>query len=359
MNSKTPTKQNGKQQLSPMQNFRDILERQSSQFALVMPAETVDRFKRIIVTTLNDKPDLLRCTPRSLINVCMHAAQDGLMLDGREAAIAPYKNRESGELIATYMPMVLGLRKKVRASELIADWNVQAVFDNDQFDIAFGDAPYVRHKPALIGGGKRAMVGAYSVATFKDGTKSIEWMTLEQIEEIRGKSKAKSGPWDDPIFFPEMARKTVARRHAKQLPMTSDIENIFRHEDESQEGSDGPHSPPPPQAVEHGGMTAIGTMLDDFGSGMLNPPSNDVNPSAARTVSLDEAGGAPELEAPTSSPGADLSEPAAAWQRGHEDKLKGSQRKANPGEYRDRRELWQAWLDGYDEIPLTTGAKAP
>src|SRR5262245_45229710 len=122
-----PAKRDTKQEVI---SLREMLEKQTSQFAMLMPPETVDKFKRIFWTTVNDKPDLMRCDPRSLMSVCMHAAQDGLYLDGREAAIVPYKDK-SGNLIATYQPMVIGLRKKVRASDEIFDWNAQVVFEGD------------------------------------------------------------------------------------------------------------------------------------------------------------------------------------------------------------------------------------
>src|SRR4051794_30121321 len=88
-------------QNNPVLVVRDQLERMTAQFAMVMPTETVDRFKRIFVTTLNENPDLLRCSPRSLLQCAMRAAQDGLDLDGREAAIVPFK--DGGEVIAQYI----------------------------------------------------------------------------------------------------------------------------------------------------------------------------------------------------------------------------------------------------------------
>ncbi|PWT89284.1 MAG: hypothetical protein C5B54_09215, partial [Acidobacteria bacterium] len=83
-----------RQQKQQTGDVRDLIERQTSQFALLMSGrpDVVDRFKRIIFTTIQDNPDLRRCDPQSILSVCMHAAQDGLMLDGREAAMVPYKS---------------------------------------------------------------------------------------------------------------------------------------------------------------------------------------------------------------------------------------------------------------------------
>jgi recombination protein RecT len=377
----TPAKRDEKQQQVPaIQGFRDILERQTSQFAMLMPKETVDRFKRVIYTTLNDKPELLRCTPRSLISVCMHAAQDGLLLDGREAAVVPFKS--GAELVATYQPMVVGLRKKIRASDLIFDLNCQIVYEDDPlFDIGFGDRPYVHHKPALTGGARgRKIVGCYSVATFKDGTKSIEWMTIDQVEEIKQKSPAvrsnKPTPWDDPVFYPEMVRKTVVRRHAKTLPMGSDIENVFRHQEETeQEFQELPERQPSPQ-IEQRVADTVADTLDQFGAGVSETTASQVAESAAQidVASDADAAGGQDRE-PVHSHAQDARQPdtgrtvaaafdsartatahdqriLAAWERGKADKEKGVAHKAIPGEYRDDKTLWQAWLDGHDGVPL-------
>jgi recombination protein RecT len=65
----------------------------------------------------------------------------------------------------------------------------------------------------------------------KDGSKSREVMSIEEVEGVRGKSQALNGPWKDPVFYPEMVRKTVARRHSKVLPMSSDLDDLIRRDD--------------------------------------------------------------------------------------------------------------------------------
>jgi len=76
------------------------------------------------------------------------------------------------------------------------------------------------------------IIAAYSIAILKGGEKSREVMSIGDIEGVRSKSKAQKGPWDDPIFYPEMVRKTVARRHSKALPMSTDLETAIERDDE-------------------------------------------------------------------------------------------------------------------------------
>lgn len=211
------------------------------QFALP-PHISPDRFTRVVMTALQQKPDLLKCTRQSLWNACLRAAQDGLLPDGREGAIAPYGESTNGKRsaeIATWMPMIEGLRKKARNSGDIRDWYVEIVYAGDEFDYQKGDSPRLYHKPVppsqrIKGVGINGIVAAYSIAVYPDGTKSApEVMWVEEIEAIRSKSKAQKGPWSDPVFYSEMAKKTVARRHYKSLPHSSDLDDIMQRDDEA------------------------------------------------------------------------------------------------------------------------------
>jgi recombination protein RecT len=339
---------------NPIAGFRNLLERMTSQFEMVMPAQTVARFKRVLLTTVSDNPDLLRCTQRSLISSCMRAAQMGLELDGREAAIVPY--RDGPDLIAKYEPMIFGLRKKVRESRLLADWNVQVVQEGDHFDYALGDRPYIIHKPALRGGRNRAVIGAYSIATFPDGTKSFEIMNVDQIEDVRSKSKAKKGPWFDPISYPEMCRKTVARLHAKQLPQSSDLELLTRDWEREKAVEQEPR-----QALPQRRSGTVSDVLDQFGAGMLSPPEAD---SAARQSVESSPSGADDQAAGGTSPPSQEEQSArepdvvspvqVAYERGKQARAANASRKAIPGEYRaqDRTKEGLAWIAGFDGIDM-------
>src|SRR3546814_6152413 len=104
----------------------------------------------------------------------MKAAQDGLLPDGREGAIVPFKGK------ASWMPMVAGIMKKVRNSGEIADWNAHAVYENDEFDYLLGDDQRIYHKPTM--GDPGQVVGAYSIVKLKDGTISRDFMPRRSEE---------------------------------------------------------------------------------------------------------------------------------------------------------------------------------
>lgn len=205
--------------------IRHQLDNLGDQFRAALPAHVpVERFSRVVMTAIQNNPDLVtKVDRRSLWNAAMRAAQDGLLPDGREGAIVVYGSQ------AQWMPMIGGIRKKVRNSGEIATWDVYVVHENDDFDYALGDEPYINHKPTLDAPGR--VIAAYSVATLKSGEKSREVMSLAAIEKVRAVSRAKNnGPWVS--WYEEMCRKTVARRHAKSLPMSSDLDDLIRRDDE-------------------------------------------------------------------------------------------------------------------------------
>jgi recombination protein RecT len=178
--------------------------------ALPGGARDVDRFISVAVTAIRLDPDLLRHDRESLFNSLIRCAQDGLLPDGREAAMVVFGGK------VQYMPMVTGLRK--RAAEFGISIAAYVVCQNDTFDWELGFAPSVSHRPPPLDQERGAPIGAYAVATDRDGAKYLEVMSKGEIEAVRKVSRAKgAGPWT--TWWGEMARKTVARRLFKSLPL--------------------------------------------------------------------------------------------------------------------------------------------
>jgi recombination protein RecT len=359
--------------------LRNDLEKMKEQFQFALPAHIPPaRFIRVVMTAVQNNPKLLKCSRTSLFNACMKCAQDGLLPDGHEAALVPFgDDPDSGQSkadIAQYIPMIAGIRKKVRNAKILTDWNVQVVQQGDAFDYQLGDDPFIAHKPSPTGGRTRPVLFAYSIATYPDGTKSREVMNADQIRDVQSKAKAKRGPWSDPIFYPEMCRKTVAKLHAKQLPMSTDLDTVLRRDDElydfkgererAQRASD---AKPPP---------SVGAALDIFGADPQQDepaqPAQDLTrepappPADQQQLATAEGGRKPEGESggqqddraqpaaaapppPASPPPAD--DPiAAARRQGYEARTLNIARKAIPGELRapERSREAQAWQTGWD-----------
>jgi recombination protein RecT len=336
--------------------LRTDLAKMEEQFKFALPPHIPPaRFTRVVMTAIQNNPKLLKCTRRSLFNACMRAAQDGLLPDGREGAIVPYGDDGDGGSKsdqAQWMPMIYGLRKKVRNSGLLRDWNVQVVQQGDIFDYQLGDRPYINHKPAPSGGRTRPVLFAYSIATYPDGSLSREVMNIDQIKDIQSKSKAKRGPWSDPIFFPEMCRKTVARLHAKQLPQSTDLDTLFRRDDalydfDAERKRAEAQRPPP----------SIGAALDTFAMGaeIEEAPIEQEQQQTVPATGAASAGTEAVQEAATAAP-APPDEIKAAHQRGVEWRANNGARKALPPEFRDPHRTREAlaWQAGFDGSPVPT-----
>ncbi|MGC2774854.1 MAG: recombinase RecT, partial [Bradyrhizobium sp.] len=174
--------------------FRDYVQaRMATLEDALPPTIPPKRFVSVLMTALQNKPTLLTCTFPSLWNACVRAAQDGLLPDGREGAIAPYGENKDGKRvaeIATWMPMVEGYRKKIFEAGKVKSWTVEVVHEKDDFDYELGDNAYIRHKPFFGAGNPGNVVGAYSIAKLESGEIVREVMSAFKIAQVQAKSKA-------------------------------------------------------------------------------------------------------------------------------------------------------------------------
>lgn len=188
---------------------------------------TVDRFTRVTLTAIQQNPAILEGTDRqSFYNAVVRSAQDGLYPDGREAAIVKYGNR------AQYMPMIGGIRKVLAKHGFALATGV--VYENDDFTYELGVKPVMHHAPTKLGKPKGEMIGAWAQAIDTNGNVYLEVMDIDAIDTVRKASRsANGGPWKD--WYSEMARKTVGRRLAKQLPLydAEDVERVMAADNEN------------------------------------------------------------------------------------------------------------------------------
>lgn len=227
------------QQLKPIDEVRGVITTLSPQFKMALPAHiSVEKFQRVAITAIASSPELMHADRNSLYAACMKAAQDGLLPDGREAAlvtfntnVAPKGQPAQWVKKAQYMPMVAGILKKIRNSGELKELSAHVVFQKDDFDYWIDDqGEHLNHRP-ILGGDRGDFRLVYAVATTNEGGRYIEVMTKGQVDEVRAVSRAKdAGPWVD--WYPEMARKTVIRRLSKRLPMSTDVDEVLRRDDE-------------------------------------------------------------------------------------------------------------------------------
>lgn len=209
--------------ITQIQEFKNSLSK--IEIASLLPTHIPEeRFKQVVITAMQKSPNLLSLNRSSLFNACMECAKDGLLPDGREAALVPYKGT------VRYTPMVAGITKKARNSGEIATIDAQVVYENDEYDSWIDEkGSHFKHKKSYKDRGNPILTYAYAIT--KDHSFYFEEIPEDQMKAIEGCSPANNSPWKG-AFRDEMKRKSAIRRLCKyRLPSSTDIDNVIYRDD--------------------------------------------------------------------------------------------------------------------------------
>lgn len=304
--------------------WKDTLEVVAPSFSDALPAHvTIDRFKRILASAIGSNRDLQRAVeenPSSVWNSALAAAKDGLIPDGREAALVVFNTNVKCDdgisrklATAQYMPMIGGILKMMRQSGEVASIAAHIVYENDPFEYVLGDEEHINHTPDMMSD-RGEPVGVYAVLHTKDGGIYREIMTKKEVMDVRNISRAKeNGPWSGP-FATEMWKKTVLRRLSKRAPLSTDVIDLFQRDDSMYE-LDEPLATLPPQAPRRAALDlSTGEVIDQRPDEDEEPASEvlegDGLPGDDEPSPEPEAKGEP-AEEQTSEPTAETGEPFA------------------------------------------------
>lgn len=215
-----------------IKNTLNAVQMQDSLRKRLPPGVSLDRFTATAITAVGQNPDLIDCDRNSLYNAIASCAKDGLLPDGKQAAIVAFntkvKWRDAGgqwqeDYIkkAQHMPMVEGIihvfgKHGVKAYAI-------SVYANDEFEIWNDEnGQHLRHRPVGLGKTRGERVGAVAVAKDKDGQVWVEAMDMTDLEVPKRATKQKDnqgnliGPWRD---VPDrMEQKSALHRLAKRVP---------------------------------------------------------------------------------------------------------------------------------------------
>lgn len=266
--------------LTPIAAMRGTLEKMKPDFQSALPPQIpVEKFIRTTLTAIQMQPELLDTDKRSLLGSCMKAAQDGLLCDGREAALVIFRTKEGPK--TQYMPMVGGILKKIRNSGELASISANVVYERDHFDYELGDNEQITHKPYLAADRGKA-IAVYAIAKTKDGAIYREVMSVTEVEKVRSASRAaNSGPWTQ--WWDEMARKTVIRRIAKRLPSSADVDSVLESDNEASGFEQRPpiDITPPAPSIDNPGTPSRLKATIDASTGEITDPAQPTNEGAA------------------------------------------------------------------------------
>lgn len=222
-----------------IQSFERDLAMYKKQISSVLPAHIKpERFMRTVVGAIQNSPGILECDKQSILLSCQRAAQDGLMLDGKEAALVPFNTKVGNSWVkmASYQPMIDGILKKARNSGQLSVINAITVHEEDSFKYnpAVDDLP--NHNPNWFGD-RGKMIGVYAFAKMKDGSTAVEIMNIEQIEQVRKVSKQGSDDKGNPkgiwaTWYDQKAKVACLKRLCRRLPSSTDLIEMFDRDNE-------------------------------------------------------------------------------------------------------------------------------
>jgi len=184
-----------------------MLSEHSKEIAALAPEYlNKNRMLSIFLEAVNN-PKIRACTKTSVLKSAKRMAELGTEIVGAGGAwLVPYGNE------LTVIPDWRLIVKKAREAGVITHATAEVVYEGDTFSYERGMNPNLVHKPSLSKRGKP--IAVYCVYTLPDGSKDFTVMLTDEVEVIRGKSKAKNAmAWTD--FWGEMAKKTVIRRGLK------------------------------------------------------------------------------------------------------------------------------------------------
>lgn len=193
------------------------------------PGITLDRFTRVTLTAVQQNPELITADRGSLYTAVIRCAQDGLLPDGKAAALVIFNVK--GKNVVQYMPMIGGYRQILADHGMIL--NADVVREKDTFSWSKAP-PDVKHTYPF--GDRGEMVGAYAVIYDEHGrTLTATAMSAAEIMQVKDVSKtahSEYSPWNK--WSPRMWVKTVGRRAFNEAPLrtlTDREERIVRQAD--------------------------------------------------------------------------------------------------------------------------------
>lgn len=214
-------------------SLRDNIAKMEDQFALAMPrGAEAKQLVRDAMTVLQKTPKLAECDMASVLGSLMTCAQLGLRPGVLgQAWVLPFYDHRSrshkAQLVIGYQGLVELAHRSGKVASLIA----RTVYENDEFDVAYGLEDRLIHKPAWTSDRGNA-VGYYAIVKMKGGGHAFVTMSKTEAEAHRdAHAMAKNregkvvGPWRD--HFDAMAMKTCVIKLAKWMPRSTDMANAI------------------------------------------------------------------------------------------------------------------------------------
>lgn len=195
-------------------------------------------------------PDLLKCTPASLVDSVVRILQWGLEI-GVTAHLVPFnvnvgtKQQPKWEKHAQPVADYKGLAELMIASGAVRHVEARVVHARDHFEYEYGLNARLEHRPAT--GDRGAITAAYVVLRLPFGRDAFEVMTVDEIEAIRNQY---SKQWKTGVLPSWYAKKTVVRQASKLVPKNPRLRKALAVIQEDELAEFGDHLVPVPDEAD-------------------------------------------------------------------------------------------------------------
>lgn len=208
-------------------------------------AEMAQRAWKVAYVLVRRTPDLQRCSVESIVSGMLESAQAGLEL-GTEAYLVPFKNKDTGQLEASFIADWKGLVRLAVREGVLTGGHGDLVYPGDEYLYErTSEGVTFRHVRQRFGARakqdnleahvKAGCQGVYFIGYRPDGAPPVvEELSVSDVEYVR---KTYSKQPNSPLWAKRWsagAIKTATKQAMKLVPRTARLEHVIeldnRHE---------------------------------------------------------------------------------------------------------------------------------
>ena len=175
-----------------------------------------EAYCRVAMNAMVQTPQIAECDVPSLQQALLAAMNAGLVPDGKEAALVPFKGK------AQLIIMVEGRLKLAQQATRGLVVRAMAVYEGDEFIYTEGLRARIDHVPnPRASNAPEDLIYVYAIARLPGSTDpQYDVMSRATVDRYRAFSASPArGPWVS--HFEEMAKNSVLKRLLKRLPKSS------------------------------------------------------------------------------------------------------------------------------------------
>lgn len=185
----------------------------------LLPDFNKARFIQNAIALVNDTPSLAKYSKTKLLPGLLKGAYMGLDFFAKDCFLVPYG--ETLQFQISYKGMIkMAERFAVRPINSIY---AKVIREGDEFaEGVEKNQPYINFTPKPLNDG--AIIGAFAVVEYQDGTIQYEVMNKNQLETVKHMGAQSGNAWK--LFPEEMYKKSVIKRLCKNIALNMGTEQL-------------------------------------------------------------------------------------------------------------------------------------